>query len=222
MKPQELAKLTQKLIAENKLETLILFGSRADKSARPDSDWNFFGVTRSGKTMRKRMVEFGREIDLRVVTLKELEKMGLDLLPLRRGIVLTKDDKLGAALVSEAKQIYAKGAPKTDAKVLSKVRADSLAIWARKGPVLRSAADRMLMLSQSPEILCRVNGIWFEGMSRFEKMLKRKSPKAHELMLAAFKGGPFSVAADRWVKYCWGAPTETKPAARGREASPKR
>ena len=122
-----LDKLTSELVTKHKCHTVILYGSHAQGTATPESDYDLMGVRKSGTKYRIARKENGIYVDMFVYPEKMLLKLGEEHLHIRKGKILFQKARFGTRLLAKLEK-----AARKPAKRLPKDEIAVRKVWAHK------------------------------------------------------------------------------------------
>ncbi len=197
LKLQELAAFVKTI---DWCHTAILFGSRAQGTPQPDSDYDLM-LVREGEGEVEQFYATWCDVQVDVSVYGESALEPEDLFRIRNGIVLRDEKKFGEQLIEQVKESFAhRPLPLPPDVALSK------RVWVRKmlqriarrdqSPVL---ADywRVSLLHELLRIYFDLRGHWFEAPKESLDWLSENDRDAYENFAAALRPGASFEAIER-------------------------
>lgn len=179
--------------------TVILYGSRARGTHRPDSDYDLLLVREGDGEVRQIISTWrGLQVDAFVYGESALDpEHDFGLLRIRRGVVLRDDKGFGERLVQRVQEVFERGRPPVPPEVAASRRA-----WVDKmlrrisrrdrAPVLADYR-RVSLLQELLGMYFELRGLWFLGEEEGLGWLFANDPRAYKAFAEALTpGAPFA------------------------------
>jgi len=186
-----LTTLCQDLQTRHGAHTLLLYGSRADGSAGPDSDYDLAAFAPVERELRDARWVNGAYLDAFVYPDAVLgDTPGRDLLKLRGCRVLLQSDNAADALLRRIDALHAQGpAPlPPDEIATTRAWAHKMVLRARRGDA-EGDYRRAWLLTALLEDHFTTRGQWFEGPKKALRWLAEHEPATHAAFCAALQPG---------------------------------
>lgn len=178
------------LVASWGAHTILLYGSRADGSAGPDSDWDIAAFADVPQVVRiTRPIEAGF-LDVFICPDSQLDAPTPEHLKLVGAAILLERDGAGQRLLRRLDDMMSAGPETLPADELQ-ARRD----WARKMLVRIRRGDaeghyrRAWLLTALLEDYFALRGVWYQGPKKSLAWLSRNDPAAHAAFVAALAPG---------------------------------
>ncbi len=178
------------LISGHGAHTIVLYGSRADGSAGPSSDYDLAAFAAIPATVRDARLVDGAFLDAFVYPESVLASPTEAHLGIRGGKVLVQRGAEADTFLAALEALFAKGP-----KVLPPDEIEALKVWAVKmlGRMKRGDVEgdyrRTWLLTALLEDYFLVRGAWYLGPKRSLRWLERFDAPAHSAFCAALKPG---------------------------------
>ena len=190
MNPGEIVDaLRTELQEKHYCHTVILYGSRASGAASAGSDYDLAGFAAVGTTRREARVWRSAFVDLFIYPESYLTDP-VDLLKLRRGVVLVERDGQGTALLARLEKQFAAGPEKLPPDEL-----EARGVWAKKMLERAQRGDlegdyrRVWLLTALLEDYFHLRGLWFLGPKTALAWLREHDPATCAGFETALKPG---------------------------------
>jgi predicted nucleotidyltransferase len=178
--------------------TVILYGSRARGTHRPDSDYDLL-LVREGEGPVEQFISTwrGLQVDAFVYPESALDpERDVGLIRIRKGVTLRDDKGFGARLIQRVREVFERGPRPLSAETAASKRA-----WVEKmlqrisrrdrAPVLADYR-RVSLLQQLLELYFEFRGLWYLGEEEGLGWLFSHDPRAYAAFTAALTpGAPF-------------------------------
>lgn len=186
-----LGALAEELSARHGCHTVVLYGSRARGTHRPDSDVDLLLVRQGGGSTRDVRTWRGVQVDAFVDEDAKLDpEKDEGLLRIRYGRLLRDETGFGARLVRKTQEVFARGP-----EALPAEEAEALRVWG--GKMLQriasggTAADyrRVSLLTELLPMYFRLRRRWYLGSEEALRSLAEEEPRAHDAFARALEPG---------------------------------
>ncbi len=183
-------RVTQELLAAHDVHTIFLYGSHADGSAGPDSDYDIAAFGPVAEPSRIARLDAGGYLDVFIYPDALLLKPGEAFLKLRGGKILMQRDALADDLLRRLDEIFRRGPLPLGADEIAARK-----VWARKMVTRIGRADpegnyrRAWLLQALLEDYFHIRGRWYEGPKKSLRWLAQVEPAAYETFCAALEPG---------------------------------
>lgn len=193
-----LQELCAELSSRHAAHTILLYGSRANGSAGPDSDYDIAAFAPVAATLRDARLHRGAYLDIFIYPESVLSQADASYLQLRNSLVLRQRGEEASrflALQDELHQAGPEPLPEDE-------RAARIA-WAGKMLTRMRRGDpegdyrRVWLLMALLEDYFALRGLWFEGPKKALRSLERHDPAAHRAFALALKPGADDDAIQR-------------------------
>lgn len=195
--PPSIQAIVDELVASWGAHTILLYGSRADGSAGPDSDWDIAAFADLPDVVRITRPFEATFLDVFVCPESQLETPTPEHLKLVGAVVLMERDGAGQRLLHRLDDLLSAGPAALPADELQ-ARRD----WARKMLVRIRRGDaeghyrRAWLLMALLEDYFALRGLWYRGPKKSLSWLSRHDPAAHAAFVAALEpGAPYDAIA---------------------------
>ena len=178
------------LVTSHGAHTIVLYGSRADGSAGPGSDYDIAAFAAIDRTVRITRQEGDVFLDVFVYPETQLESSSADFLKLAGGRVLCERDDAGRRLVSRSERLLEEGPDPLPPDERSALRD-----WARKMLVRMQRGDaegdyrRVWLLTELLPDYFQLRGLWYRGPKKAFAWLAGHDPAVHGAFVAALAPG---------------------------------
>lgn len=185
-----LDRVSQELVERFGVHTILLYGSRADGSAGPDSDYDIAAFGPIAASLRVARQDAGVYLDIFVYPDALLLKPSEEYLKLRGSNVLMQHDAQADAFLRGLDQIFRAGPVPLAADEIAARR-----VWARKMIARIERADpegnyrRAWLLQTILEDYFHLRGLWYEGPKKALRWLAQAEPLAYQAFCAALEPG---------------------------------
>jgi predicted nucleotidyltransferase len=199
---EALRALAEELSALHGCHAVVLYGSRARGTHRPDSDVDLLLVRRSGAGTRDVRLWRGVQVDAFVDEEAKLDpEKDEGLLRIRHGVLLRDETGFGASLVRRTREVFARGPA-----ALPPEEVEALRVWG--GKMLQRIASRgvgadyrrVSLLTELLPLHFKLRRRWYLGSEEALRSLEEEEPEAHEAFARALEPGAAPEAIEALVK----------------------
>jgi predicted nucleotidyltransferase len=186
--------LADELSALHGCHTVVLYGSRARGTHRPDSDVDLLLVRRNGVSTRDVRMWRGVQVDAFVDEEAKLDpEKDEGLLRIRHGEVLRDEIGFGASLVRRAQEVFARGPA-----ALPPGEVEALRVWggkmlqriaSREAGAARADYRRVSLLTELLPLYFRLRRRWYLGSEEALRSLAEEEPGTYEAFERALEPG---------------------------------
>lgn len=168
--------------------TILLYGSRANGTAGPDSDYDVVGFAPVDATRRIARDMNGRYLDLFVYPEAVLSQPAEEHLRLRGSLVLRQRGREGDTFLGKLDALHRAGPPR-----LASDEVEARKVWAHKmlDRLQRGDAEgdyrRAWLLQALLEDYFHLRGLWYEGPKKALRQLAQEDAETHRAFCAALK-----------------------------------
>lgn len=185
-----LDRIARELLAGDGVHTILLYGSRADGSARADSDYDIAAFGAVAQPRRIAKLEAAAYLDIFVYPEAVLLAPGEDYLKLRGSRVLVQRDAQADAFLRGLDEIHRAGPVPLAGDEIAARR-----VWARKMTGRIAHADpegnyrRAWLLQALLEDYFHIRGAWYEGPKKSLRWLEQFEPVTYRAFCSALEPG---------------------------------
>jgi hypothetical protein len=185
-----LDRVARELLASDGIHTILLYGSRADGSARADSDYDIAAFGAVARPRRIARLDAGAHLDIFVYPDSVLLAPAEDYLKLRGSRVLVQRDPQADDFLRGLDAIHRAGPAPLAADEIEARR-----VWARKMMARTAHADaegnyrRVWLLQALLEDYFHIRAAWYEGPKKALRWLAEFEPVTHAAFCAALEPG---------------------------------
>ncbi len=182
--------IVAELVASHGVHTILLYGSRADGSAGPASDYDIAAFAAVDRTIRITRQEGETFLDVFVYPEQQLDSNSEEFLKLAGGLVLREREDVGRRLIERAGRLLEAGPDPLPADERAALRD-----WARKMllRIRRGDAEgdyrRVWLLTELLPDYFRLRGLWYLGPKKALVWLAAHDPAVHDAFVAALAPG---------------------------------
>lgn len=172
------------------VHTILLYGSRADGSPGPASDYDIAAFAAVDRTIRITRQEGETFLDVFVYPEQQLDSNSEEFLKLAGGLVLREREDVGRRLIERAGRLLEAGPDPLPADERAALRD-----WARKMllRIRRGDAEgdyrRVWLLTELLPDYFRLRGLWYLGPKKALVWLAAHDPAVHDAFVAALAPG---------------------------------
>jgi predicted nucleotidyltransferase len=197
--------LAEELSARHGCHTVVLYGSRARGTHRPDSDVDLLLVRPGGVSTRDVRMWRGVQVDAFVDEEAKLDpEKDEGLLRIRHGKLLRDETGFGASLIRKTQEVFARGPA-----ALPPEEVEALRVWCGKmlqriasrgtGPV-QADYRRVSLLTELLPLYFRLRRRWYLGSEEALRTLAEEEPRVHDVFARALVPGAAPEAIEALVK----------------------
>lgn len=185
-----LEKIVAELVAAHGAHTILLYGSRADGSAGPASDYDIAAFAAIDRTIRVTRQEGDAFLDVFVYPEQQLDSAPADFLKLAGSRILRDQQEAGRRLVERVDRLLEAGPDPLPAD-----ERDALRDWARKMLLRMERGDaeghyrRVWLLTELLPAYFQLRGLWYRGPKKALAWLACNDAAVHEAWVAALAPG---------------------------------
>lgn len=183
-------RLTQELLAIHGVHTILLYGSHADGSAGPDSDYDIAAFGPVAQPSRIARLDAGGYLDIFIYPEALLFQPGDELLKLRGSKVIVQREAQADELLRRLEELFRRGPVPLAADEIAARK-----VWARKMLARIGRADpegnyrRAWLLQALLEDYFHIRGRWYEGPKKALRWLAQFEPAAYQAFCGALEPG---------------------------------
>jgi hypothetical protein len=185
-----LDRICEELIGDHAVHTIFLYGSRADGSAGPDSDYDIAAFAPIAAPFRIARPDPDGYLDVFVYPQARLRDPGEDFLNLRGSRIVIQRGADGDDCLGALDAVFARGPTPLPADELEARR-----VWAHKMAARIDRGDaegnyrRAWLLQALLEDYFLIRGRWYEGPKKALRGLEKSEPPVHEAFVVALTPG---------------------------------
>lgn len=175
-----LARIREELVRVHQAHTILLYGSRANGTEGPHSDYDIAAFAPVTRTHRDTRLVEGEYLDVFVYPEAALQAPAEEHLKLRESVVLLQRDDAASRFLAGLEALYQRGP--------EPLAADEMAVrrswaWKMNARLRRGDAEgnfrRVWLLTALLEDYFHLRGLWFEGPKRALSWLAEHDPPVH-------------------------------------------
>lgn len=185
-----LQRICDELSSAHRAHTILLYGSRADGSAGPDSDYDVAAFGPVEKQVRDARLVDGAFLDIFVYPESVLTSPGEAQLALRGSKILVQRGTEAEGFLARLEEMFARGPARLPADEIEAIK-----VWALKMIVRIRRGDvegnyrRVWLLTALLEDYFHIRGSWYQGPKKSLRWLEQLDPPAYRAFSAALAPG---------------------------------